>query len=82
MVSDLPSEISLLESSLSIEYLSEKFGFVSSNSPVCPLFNEENYFESRANGILLIIKVICIGINWTTKNYLLFDSHSRNTSGA
>ena len=79
MVSELPKEISFLETNIEVEYLEEKIGLINGNCSVGILF--ERNMSSNFDGLLFLIKGICISISWTKKSYFLFDSHSKNERG-
>ena len=80
-LTELPHEISLFESFVSVNYLENKFGFVGGHSVPGWLFN--NIISPNASGLLLLMKGVCISVTWTRnkKDYFLFDSHSKNECG-
>ena len=80
MVPELPRQILLFESQIvQVEFKTNKFGFLNSQSVSGSLLDRN--VPSDANGILLLLKGLCVSIVWTKKHYFLFDSHSKNEKG-
>ena len=80
MVPELPRQILLFESQIvQVEFKTNKFGFLNSQSVPGSLLDRN--VPSDANGLLLLLKGLCVSIVWTKKHYFLFDSHSKNEKG-
>ena len=80
MVPELPRQILLFESQIvQVEFKTNKFGFLNSQSVPGSLLDRN--VPSDANGLLLLLKGLCVSIVWTKKHYFLFDPHSKNEKG-
>ena len=80
MFSELPREIPLFKSAVRVDFMENKFGFLNASSvPGSSLLDKQ--VSSESNGLLLLIKGLCISVVWTKKHFYLFDSHSKNEKG-
>ena len=79
MLTELPNNLCLLGSTLTVNYLENRFGFISSTSKTYRFLFK--WIMTKSNGLLFMMKGLCISIIWNKKNYFLFDSHSRNSLG-
>jgi len=79
LMSELPRQISLLESSFTVEYKENKFGFIYCQS-ISGSFLDTN-IPSDIDGLLILLKGLCISVTWNKRSYFLFDSHSKNENG-
>ena len=81
MVPELSRSFELFESQVvQVDFKTNKFGFINSRSVPGSLL-DQNVSSSDANGILLLLKGLCVSIIWTKRHYFLFDSHSKNEKG-
>lgn len=80
MFSEPPDEIPLFESAVRVDFMENKLGFLNANSSV-PGSLLDKQVSSESNGLLLLLKGLCISVVWTKKHFYLFDSHSKNEKG-
>ena len=78
MFDELPKQITLFETNVNIDFLTNTYGVLYDCNLPGFLFKNA---PSNADGLLLIIKGLCISVTWTKKHYFLFDSHSKNEFG-
>jgi len=79
MFSELPREIHIFETTMNLEFLENKFGVLNYNSVCGTLFDRNLHSES--DGVLILIKGICVSVSWNKRNFFLYDSHSKDKQG-
>ena len=80
MFSDLPLEIPLFQSRVQVEFKENKFGTINRGRHVPGLLLDKKV-SSESDGLLLLIKSMCVSVVWSKRNFFLFDSHSKNEKG-
>jgi len=75
MFSELPREIHIFETTMNLEFLENKFGVLNYNSVCGTLFDRNLHSES--DGVLILIKGICVSVTWNKRNFFLYDSQDK-----
>ena len=81
-IDDMPNILKIKNSFLTIEYLENKTAEFVVKEYLPTISEIISACQCRGNGAILFVNGFTLGINWNSKSFYLFDSHSRDSSGS